>query len=148
MHIGDSTDYKSNEKCADIRGDGYFTCTTPLNGKYVTFHGNGDSINDVNVYSCFITFKAFPSKNLIEDATLIHEPISVNDSTKLSFRTYMSRLNPRGSIIANNNSITTQTCSKYPWGSDDSNTVRWFAFDLNADYSIEYVHTSGESDDG
>ena len=100
MHIGDSTDYKSNEKCADIAADGYFTCTTPLNGKYVTFHGNGDSINGNSDMSCYITFKAFPSKNLIEDASLIHEPTSVNDSTKKSFGTYMNRLSPRGDIIA------------------------------------------------
>ena len=67
MRIGDSTDYESNEKCADIAGDGYYTCATPLNGKYVTIHVADEPIANYNWY-CMITFKAFPSKNLVADA--------------------------------------------------------------------------------
>ena len=46
VYIGDSTNYESNEKCADISGDGYYTCARPINGKYVTFHANSDSLDN------------------------------------------------------------------------------------------------------
>ena len=47
VYIGDSTNYESNEKCADISGDGYYTCARPINGKYVSFHANAESLDNL-----------------------------------------------------------------------------------------------------
>ena len=35
--IGDSTEFSSNAKCADIAGIGYYTCASSLRGRYLTF---------------------------------------------------------------------------------------------------------------
>ena len=35
--VGDSTDYASNTKCADVSGMGYYSCDQSLRGRYLTF---------------------------------------------------------------------------------------------------------------
>lgn len=144
MRIGDSTDYEENTKCADIAGDGYYTCDTLLSGKYVTIHATGTSITSYNWY-CWLNVKAFPSKNLVADASLILEPTST--AARISFSDHMTVLNPRTSIISSDNAISPQTCSSYPKGDSDA-SERWFTFQLDAAYSIEYIQAVGESWDG
>ena len=45
IYIGDSTDYQSNEVCANVSDQGYYTCTKPISGKYIAFYGTGDFAN-------------------------------------------------------------------------------------------------------
>ena len=33
--VGDSTNSNDNELCADFEGSGFYTCDTPINGRYI-----------------------------------------------------------------------------------------------------------------
>lgn len=135
--------------CAEIYDSGFYTCSEPLNGRYITFYS---TLPDDNIYNydgddgkyemMLQQFKAFPSANLIATATLEQEPTLMTDygSENVSYSNYMSTLNPRGFVVASD--VDPVNCSRYNAGTGD------FVFKMAEKTYVDYVLLTSEPEDG
>ena len=80
--VGDSTDFMNNPKCVDVEGIGFYTCTSTLRGRYITFISVtivGSTLEGAGL--AFINLSAYGSTNLVVTSTLVEEPDLQTDGT-------------------------------------------------------------------
>ena len=101
-----------------MSGNGYYSCTTPLHGRYLIYYLNTDDVENPDVYADGIYFgviKAYGSTNLAISSSVLLEP--ARDPTKSSsvwyesYSTSISSLNPRASTAASD--IAEKNCRIY-----------------------------------
>ena len=143
--VGDSTNYVSNTKCADVSGMGYYSCSSSLRGRYLAFISTAIAGSDYEGVGLAIqNLMAFSSTNLIASSTMVQEPTRRIEVHMPSYAVEMATLNPRSQLAAIN--ITPYNCAQYDLSTTASENLMIFKL-ASATY-VQYVHATGDGHDG
>ena len=93
--VGDSTEYRNNAKCAVVDGQGYYSCSTPLQGRYIAYYST-----QFNTYGLFVaSFKVWGSENLVAKASIGYIGYDVDnysmDETTAAIETKLKKMDNR-----------------------------------------------------
>ena len=78
MTVGDSEDYKNNTECAVVNGQGYYNCSKPIHGRYITYYSTQNNSNGLFVAN----FKVWGSENLVPKTIFSVDTTSTEGETE------------------------------------------------------------------